>query len=276
MNVILIRSLDMALLSVWVGICAAVPEIIWQGGKLLLDHGEIEEFLISALLVGMMLAFFVEPLTERIKARSWSAHHHAQGWTFVTILVAILFGMVTVCIHQCIDTLLHNKSTSSLQETTGLHEAIRIVVQWAFIPTIFTIVWFIGLKNRRLGNLLIFFASILVMLVTKLGFQWHIYNAASSTIVGALASLLVINFASWGRFFYASGNYHLSISAGFCFGLCTLIIMFINYYVIKIDYDGLDYGEDARFYLGWALGLSFLPDLYRKTKYSDAVDSRRV
>ena len=273
MNFILIRSLDIALLSVWVGVCASVPEIIWQGGKLLLDHGEIQEFLISSLLVGMMLAFFVEPLTERLKNRSWSAHHNAQGWTFVTILVAVLFGMFTVCVHQCIDTLLHNKVTSTSNENTGLHEAIRIAVQWSFIPAIFTMVWFIGLKKRRIGNILVIIASVIIFAVSMLAFHWHIYNSVSSIMVGALASIIVINKSGRSRPLGKKGDYYLSISAGICFTICTLLLMFVNYYIVQIDYDGLDYGEDARFYLGWILGLSFLPDPYRSTKHPDRENS---
>lgn len=266
MNSPLVRCVDILLISLWAGVCASVPEVIWQGGRLLLAHGDHEEFLISSLLVGLMLAFFVEPLIERFKARSWAAHHEAQSWTFVTILVSVVFGMVTVCIHQCIESLLHNGGgAGEAHKTAGLHEAIRIAVQWSFVPTIFTATWFVGLRNRTLGNGLIPVASGLAFAVAAFVFHWHVYNAVASTLVGLLTSIVVINpVAARPRLYQGSNDsLRLSLTAGLCFAACTLVLATINTSVVRIDYDGLDYGEDVRFYLGWAIGLSFLPNPYR-------------
>lgn len=274
MKFTLVRCVDILLVSLWAGICASVPEVIWQGGKLLVAHGEPVQFLITSVLVGLMLAFFVEPLIERLKARSWIVHHGGTSRTFVTILVSVLFGMVTVCIHQCIETLLHSHSVtdSHAHETSGLQAAIRIAVQWSFIPTIVTATWFIGLRNRRLGNWLSPIACLVALVVTAGPFGWHIYNALASSVVALITSTVVLN-PPGGREMIArirSDPLVLSLTAGLCFAVCTIVLATVNNYVVKIDYDGLDYIEDARFYIGWTLGLSFLPAPYR-ARFAPAV-----
>jgi hypothetical protein len=47
----------------WVAICAAAPAFIWQGLWLAWHHVTRTE-LLSALLVGFVFAFFVEPLMD--------------------------------------------------------------------------------------------------------------------------------------------------------------------------------------------------------------------
>ncbi len=39
--------------------CAAAPEFIWQGVRLAFSHPDVSD-LLSALLIGVTLAFFVE------------------------------------------------------------------------------------------------------------------------------------------------------------------------------------------------------------------------
>jgi cytochrome c biogenesis protein CcdA len=48
----------------WVAICAAAPEVIWQGLRIAVGHLTRAD-LLSALLLGLILAFFVEPLLRR-------------------------------------------------------------------------------------------------------------------------------------------------------------------------------------------------------------------
>src|SRR4051794_16141826 len=52
--------------SLWIAICCAAPEFIWQGLQIALAHPSWTE-LVSALLVGLILAFFVEPIMERVR-----------------------------------------------------------------------------------------------------------------------------------------------------------------------------------------------------------------
>jgi hypothetical protein len=53
------------IVAFWVAICAAAPEVIWQGLRIAAGHLTRAD-LLSALLLGLILAFFVEPLLRRI------------------------------------------------------------------------------------------------------------------------------------------------------------------------------------------------------------------
>src|SRR5271167_5028431 len=51
--------------ALWIVICAAAPEFIWQGLRIGLGHFTRAD-LLSALFLGLILAFFVDPLMRRI------------------------------------------------------------------------------------------------------------------------------------------------------------------------------------------------------------------
>src|ERR1700733_14713854 len=53
--------------SLWVAICAVAPEFIWRGLRTAYEHPDWSD-LLSALLIGLILAFFVEPATQRVRA----------------------------------------------------------------------------------------------------------------------------------------------------------------------------------------------------------------
>src|SRR5271170_6463002 len=73
-----------------IAICAAALELVWQG--LLLAFHHISRFdLISGLLIGLVLAFLVDPLMERI--RSALSRDRPQEATSVSNPRNPLFGM---------------------------------------------------------------------------------------------------------------------------------------------------------------------------------------
>src|SRR5579872_3694411 len=62
----LVTSVSVVIASLWVSICAAAPEFIWQGFRIAFSE-PIWTWLPSALLVGMILAFFVEPMMQYLR-----------------------------------------------------------------------------------------------------------------------------------------------------------------------------------------------------------------
>ena len=60
--------------AIWVAVCAAAPELIWQGLLLIAHHFTLLN-LYAIILIGLILAFFVEPLMERIRNRRWELEH---------------------------------------------------------------------------------------------------------------------------------------------------------------------------------------------------------
>src|ERR1700722_16462930 len=64
--------------ALWVAICAAAPELIWQGLRIAASHltGAV---LAEALLLGVILAFFVEPLMRRVHVLLQGSQLHAES-----------------------------------------------------------------------------------------------------------------------------------------------------------------------------------------------------
>src|SRR5271154_814251 len=90
--------------SFWISICAAAPEFIWQGARLTLGHITRVE-LLSGLLIGLVLAFFVEPVIERVRHLSLPARHDGitddkPRYPLFTAGVALVFALVSVCLHE--------------------------------------------------------------------------------------------------------------------------------------------------------------------------------
>jgi hypothetical protein len=62
------RVFTCAVFALWVSICAATPESIWEGPIALTGHCSK---VYSVIFIATLLAFFVEPIMERIKNGSW-------------------------------------------------------------------------------------------------------------------------------------------------------------------------------------------------------------
>src|SRR5271154_6185252 len=90
-----------------IAICAAALELVWQG--LLLTFRHISRVdLLSALLIGLVLAFLVDPLMERIRyALSRDRPHETTSVSnernplFATC-IGIAFAFVSVCLHSAL------------------------------------------------------------------------------------------------------------------------------------------------------------------------------
>ncbi|MGZ7317596.1 hypothetical protein ACXWQ2_09410, partial [Streptococcus pyogenes] len=81
-------------------VCAVAPEFIWQGFLRELHHFDWIT-VGSALLVGAIVAFFVEPLTERLRAMSLRLAHRHKTTTHAT-LAAFGFAILAVFAHEAI------------------------------------------------------------------------------------------------------------------------------------------------------------------------------
>lgn len=63
------RALAYTVYTLWVSVCAFAPELLWQGFVLMRGHFGAAE-LFSALFIGTLFAFFVEPLLRRTDRKS--------------------------------------------------------------------------------------------------------------------------------------------------------------------------------------------------------------
>ncbi len=56
-------GIDILIAALWIAICAAAPEFIWRGAFVIIDHAQWGD-LVAAALIGLILAFFIEPAVD--------------------------------------------------------------------------------------------------------------------------------------------------------------------------------------------------------------------
>ena len=82
--------------ALWVAVCAAAPEFLWQGLFSLFGHFSLTDAA-AALLIGAILAFFVEPVLERLRGFG-DALAHAEKSPAFAACEALSFAVVAVCV----------------------------------------------------------------------------------------------------------------------------------------------------------------------------------
>ena len=93
--------------ALWVAICAAAPELIWQGLRIAAGHLTRSD-LAEALLLGVILAFFVEPLMRRVQVLLQRGHLRAEsepGHPLFATGLSLSFALVAVGVHDALVTL---------------------------------------------------------------------------------------------------------------------------------------------------------------------------
>lgn len=122
--------------SAWVSVCSAAPEFIWQGLLTVIHHfswvtvGDV-------LLVGAVVAFFVEPLAERLRAMRLHVAHKHRSPAHATF-AAFGFAVLAVCVHEAITSFVSTSYADNRAEFS-LFVALSYVFQWSSIPFMVTI-----------------------------------------------------------------------------------------------------------------------------------------
>jgi hypothetical protein len=224
----------------WVAVCSAAPELIWQGFHRVLHH--FDGIAVgSALLVGAIVAFFVEPVTERLRAMSFKLTHKHVDDAITAYVAANYAG----------------------QEGEGtLVYAINEVFQWAWIPFVVTIAWLCARQKRWIALPIL---SLAFVAIVSLGFvfDWNANDIFTSTV--PCVCVLIAGF-------YVMRKYNGQKA----FSRCTIVTAVIaliwlvsmgflqailSLFTAKTPhiYSWSEYTIDFRFYIGWVIGLMVAP-----------------
>jgi len=248
--------------ALWVSICAAAPEFIWQG--LLQLGGHVTVFnLYTVVVVGLILAFFVEPILHRIRNRRWDAGEHAGRGILPTVALALAFGVAAVAVHECLNAYVGTGAPHPAQRQEGLRRAVDLILQWALVPFVVTLAWFGARRGRPVRW---YGAALAVLWAGAVG--WHYGWGWRSTVMSALACALITVFGIRRL----AGDWSPDTFRKLAFGTGLVVLGFVSAALVVQGilrlagvtawhvYTFGDLCEDLRFYLGWVLGLLIAPN----------------
>ena len=258
-------ALHAVIASTWIAVCATTPEFIWRGARIVARHFSWTD-LASAIFIGLILAFCIEPAMERLRHRfsSLAATHPDDLPTQSPVFAAAMglaFALASVCLHDAITAFLSADGEDHAVRNAGLVTGIEIASAWTIVPFLISLAW-LSSGRRRLRVPLGILAALSPMIAGDL-FSWSVPDTIT-TEVPCLAILLL----GYRAMAAGGGKEALSRCAGsiawfapawlvgamlltYCLGWFGLTRL--HFYTISEAW------IDARFYFGWAIGLLLVP-----------------
>jgi hypothetical protein len=245
--------------ALWVSICSVAPEFIWQG--LLANLHKLDWAGIGSVIVtGGIIAFFVEPLTERLRAfRLRLAHGHAP--TTQATLVAFGLAVLAVFVHEAIAAFIEHPP-SDYADKDSMAYAIAAVIQWAWIPFTTTLAW-LGARKAfwvRAPLFMIAFASIVMV---GPAYDWDFADSLSTAL--PCSAILIYGYLVVRRY-RAEPPFVRCAKATALVAVVWLVVAGVLQLALSRFgthgfslYSWPEYTIDFRFYVGWVIGLAVAP-----------------
>jgi len=245
----------------WVAICAAATEFIWQG-LWLAGHHVTRTELLSALLVGFVLAFFVEPLMERLRGqRRGHSASRTSGTALFTAALSLVFALASIALHDAMTAFVseHEQSVHG-----GLADAISLTMAWAIVPFAVTLAW-VCLPNRWLAIPIGIVAAVSPCITGWL-FAWPLRSVFTTAVPSRV--ILGLGYHWTARRPARIGPAHhvrtVAWVAVVWLPMALLVDLLLGWF--RLDqfklYSSFNFWMDARFYLCWCLGLLLAPSPY--------------
>ena len=259
--------------ALWVAICAAAPEFIWQGLRIGLGHFTRAD-LLSALLIGVILAFFVEPLMRRIDdLLSWDRYRDTRKprSALFTASLSLSFALASVGVHHALTAFVSDADPEHMAvRSSGLPAALSLTIEWGIVPWAITLAW-LSVQSSWLKLPMGIFAAASAVIAEWL-FSWSWLQMTTT----AIPCLLILSLGYRSiitqskRFTFAYCAPSVAVVAASWLTITLLIDTLLGFYELpqfKL-YSAADFWMDLRFYLGWILGLILVP-------LPDGIDARQ-
>jgi hypothetical protein len=251
--------------SFWIAICAAAPEFIWQGLRIAFGHLGLAD-LLAALVIGLILAFFVEPLMELVRELFRQARNRAPADPqprniLFTASLSLAFALVSVAVHDAMTAFVSDRGAAHMETSAGLAAVISLTTAWAVVPLTVTIAWLsAGCRWLKLPTGITAGAS---SCIAGWLFSWSVQEIISTTVPGLV--ILILGYREVAKeprpsaFMRCARNVGLSATSWFIFALLLdSLLGFCHLDQFKL-YTAPAFWMDVRFHLGWVLGLVFAP-----------------
>lgn len=257
----------------WVAICAAAPEFIWQGLRLALGHLTRPD-LLSALLLGAILAFFVEPIMRRLHDFFTHPPRPAvqdPGNPLFAAGLGLAFALASVAVHDALSGFVAAPEHQAGGDV-GLEAAIALAASWAIVPAAVGLAWLglgCGWLRLPLGVVAAASAGIAGWL-----FSW----SRLDVITTAIPCLLILGLgyrrltsSPLRRAFARCAPVVAGVAAAWLTAAVVLDILLglLGFARFRL-YPPAHFWIDVRFYVGWTLGLVLAPSPDRGAPHSTA------
>jgi hypothetical protein len=257
--------------ATWVSICAVAPEFIWHGLVIAASHFSVTQAW-SALFIGMLLAFFVEPLIERAKAGTWRHERENAAHIAYAAVLSLLFGVVAVGIHEAVTVYLTHEGMEDQDRRRALIAALGLILEWATIPLIVTVSWFVAHDGWRTA-LLAASVACLWTVATGFVFGWPSLNIVTTAVpccvIAAAGCLAAAHRWDEGTFTRLAAIVAVVATIWLGFAALAAPVFRLIGWAEPTLYTWHDFREDARFYLGWAIGLAVAPNPVAASRRAD-------
>jgi hypothetical protein len=250
------------IVSLWVSVCAAAPELVWQGLLELLQHFS-RQTAYSIILIGLILTVFVEPILERARDGRWRPEHRGTRNLLFTIPIAFIFGMVAVCLHKSLTAYLGAANLDPGELREGTIRAAALILEWACIPLAVTMAWFSARRRGWLPYLAGAGAAVWVV-----GAGWFYGWPLPGVVITSIPCVALIPLGQMyvARHWDENTFRNLAVGLSVFSVLWLAITLLVQATLPAVGITGVflyaagDIGENFRFYLGWALGLILAPN----------------
>jgi hypothetical protein len=250
--------------ALWVAVCAAAPEFLWQGLFSLFGHFSLTDAA-AALLIGAILAFFVEPVLERARGLG-DAPAHAEKSPAFAACEALSFAVVAVCVHEAI-TVYVAAGHSNEQAADNLAKAVAQALQWAITPFFITIAWMVARTSPWIAWPAAAFAVIACVFVGVMsGWDAHVLVTSVIPAILVLIAGCVIVREQWDASTFqrcARATGVIALAWLVLTGALQLVLWLAHVQAFRV-YERSEFWSDLRFYIGWVTGLlvapAFVPD----------------
>ncbi|WP_244817800.1 hypothetical protein [Caballeronia sp. Lep1P3] len=249
--------------ALWVAVCAAAPEFLWQGLVSLVGHFSLTDAA-AALLIGAILAFFVDPVLERLRALgSDAAHPRSEKSPAFAACEALSFAIVAVCVHEAI-TVYVAASHSNEAASENLAKAVAQALQWATLPFAVTIAWLAARASRWIAWVVALLA-VAAGYLSGVVFAWEPRVLVTSLIpaIFVLIAGCVVVREQWDTSTFRRCARATAVIAATWLvltGALQIALWLAHAGAFRI-YSNAEFWSDVRFYIGWVTGLVVAPGL---------------
>lgn len=253
-------SIAVLVTSVSIAVCAAAPEFIWQGMRIALTRPHWAD-LVSALLIGLNLAFFIEPAMRRLRDRIYREKPREPAKSnpldiFFTASLGLAFALASVCL---LDAMSAFVSQSGTTDTPGLRAAVLLIADWAIVPFAIALAW------QSVGCLPCAIVTGVIAASSPFVAGWLFAWSARDVITTAIPCLLILALGyprvrgELKLTFLARHAPMVALVAASWLIVALLVDVGLGFFHIKHLrlYNSSRFFIDLRFYFGWTAGLVF-------------------